>query len=496
MCSLRIRQRLRFVSIKGKTPKKPIKESLRHAVQCVKRINTGTILDTDIQHDITLFTIIATNVVKLIDSWHGHQTAARLSDLVNGIYRLSQIGKLHALLDLIPNRDIEPTAKISLQNVISKVARYRESARLLYRTAKKFVIARRMKSIPIKLPQETFSFPLVSKPASVLRSTVDRIDQKYRKQKEFNEIWKLLNITSEEATRQFSSQVHRTLRDAKIHAEIQLIAHYELERPVFLPRVICSSKDACVLCNIFVRMYGKIHTPRSHGRLYPGWRLPNLPRPNDLQRRFNKILEGYIKQSLSTLMLRRRKILYPCPNESTLLTLVLSETTKESSVQLELNTQSDKNSYTTLPDTRAPHTLVECPSRARPRSLFTAGKDILQSEYPSSAKYHQPQSTGVLGDRRKLPQGLMLSGYVNSSTSSPKYVASSLRLQIECAISSRDIAYGVEWLTCDEAMKVKKEYNSALIIDAEVLAGEVCLHDQSSIYIATKKAMIRLDWHV
>lgn len=189
--------------------------------------------------------------------------------------------------------------------------------------------------------------------------------------------------------------------------------------PRFRPPVICSSKDACFLCSSFVLIYRKIHAPRCYGRLYPGWRLPLLSKPNDLQRRFNEILKGCIKQSLSTLMLRRQKTRYPFPNESTLLTLALSETTKGSSVQLKLNRQSsflkesDKNSRTILSDTGASHTSPECSNYARPYSPtvsdFVEGKDTLKPEYSLSASTHQSTSIDVLSDRRALFQGLVLS---------------------------------------------------------------------------------------
>ncbi|KAK9433830.1 hypothetical protein V1505DRAFT_362265 [Lipomyces doorenjongii] len=94
--------------------------------------------------------------MKLIASWSKHQMPARLGDLVDGVYRLWQVGDLRALLDTIPNRDMDPTLRQSLLNIISKVARYRETARVLYGTAKKFPLARQMKVVLVDLPQEAF----------------------------------------------------------------------------------------------------------------------------------------------------------------------------------------------------------------------------------------------------------------------------------------------------------------------------------------------------
>jgi hypothetical protein len=61
----------------------------------------------------------------------------------------------------------------------------------------------------------------------------------------------------------------------KVHAEIQLLFYYELypDRP--RPRIICSSKSACYLCNLFFRFHGGFHVPRTHGRIYEKWILPD-----------------------------------------------------------------------------------------------------------------------------------------------------------------------------------------------------------------------------
>jgi hypothetical protein len=90
------------------------------------------------------------------------------------------------------------------------------------------------------------------------------------------------------------TQTIKTLREAKIHAEIQIIFHYELN-PSKLPRLVCSGKDACYPCNTFLLMHGKMHTPRYHGRIYPGWKLPALQKSSNLDVHFNSVLEDRIE---------------------------------------------------------------------------------------------------------------------------------------------------------------------------------------------------------
>ncbi|OCL08049.1 hypothetical protein AOQ84DRAFT_377129 [Glonium stellatum] len=63
----------------------------------------------------------------------------------------------------------------------------------------------------------------------------------------------------------------------KIHAEIQLLFHYEEQgNKTLKPRVIVSNKSACFLCDLFLKRHGIFHTPRTHGTLYDMWTLPDL----------------------------------------------------------------------------------------------------------------------------------------------------------------------------------------------------------------------------
>lgn len=335
MCSVRILQRLRLISGKRKLrkPRKPIKVVLQNVMEYVRQIRAEKMPDKKLQSTQSLFKKRAKEVVRLIDLWRGHQTANRSGDLVKGIYHLHQVRKLSTLFDLIPAFDMQRDEKTSLFNIISKIARYREAARILYRIAKKSLLARQMIVVPVKLPEEAFSFASTGTYSPVLLSTVTRIDQQYHQHRLFSRVCHLLNTTGEKAAGQFSEQVYRTLREAKIHAEVQLITHCELQKPKIPPRVFCSSKDACFLCSSLIHLYKKFHTPRCHGRLYPSWRLPALPQMKEIEQRFNNALEDSITKSPSMLSTRQQKTIHPFPNESTLLAIPGSETTKYSSAQ-------------------------------------------------------------------------------------------------------------------------------------------------------------------
>jgi hypothetical protein len=68
---------------------------------------------------------------------------------------------------------------------------------------------------------------------------------------------------------------------SRLHAEIQLVLFYEQHDSLLRPRVICSSKKACYLCNLFIKIHGQYHLPSTHGRLYDTWRWPALPQITD-----------------------------------------------------------------------------------------------------------------------------------------------------------------------------------------------------------------------
>lgn len=82
---------------------------------------------------------------------------------------------------------------------------------------------------------------------------------------------------------------------AKVHAEIQLLFFYELNPGRLRPRVICSSKSACYLCNLFFKLHGQFYIPRTHGRLYYKWTLPDwqLLLPEMRRRDFNVLLKQF-----------------------------------------------------------------------------------------------------------------------------------------------------------------------------------------------------------
>jgi len=110
----------------------------------------------------------------------------------------------------------------------------------------------------------------------------------------------------------------------KVHAEIQLLFFYELHPRYQRPRFICSSKSACYLCNLFFFLHGGFHVPRTHGRLYDKWTLPDwldvpVERHGELSRiatRLKATLDNKVRMASKS-----KKKQYHFPNESVVLPL-------------------------------------------------------------------------------------------------------------------------------------------------------------------------------
>lgn len=297
MCSLRILRRLRFVPKNRGTPKQPLKAVLSETINSLKQVDQHTLNKTTFQ----LFTNRSKEVIRLADLWAKNQKPVELEDLIEGIYQLKQIGDFRVLMDLIPDRAMHPSSRQNFFNIMSKVSRYREAARFLCRTARDVPALRRAKIVLVSLPRKAFERVSGEYVNPQLVSTITRISRNHETP-DIGYLGRLLKTSAQKLNEEFAVQTGKILREAKIHAEVQLIFHYELNTSNLPPRVVCSSKDACFLCNAFIAMHGKMYTPGHHGRLYPGWRLPSMSNLIGLDQRLNMALEDHVRESLKVLL--------------------------------------------------------------------------------------------------------------------------------------------------------------------------------------------------
>jgi OTT_1508-like deaminase len=518
MCSERILCRLRLIAKRWHPPKQTIKKAIKGAVDSLRRLENSGAQDRKLLPIATLFAKKAKEVTKLVDSWINHRTPARLRELVEGIHCLWQVGDLHALFGTIPNHFMSPSSRNSLLNILSKVSRYREAARFLYRTAKKFPIVQQMRVLFVNLPRKAFLRTLPNQYNPTLPSTFLRISAPRGRQGDLGRVCHLLNTNEPEASSRFAEQTWKTLKKAKIHAEIQLLFYCELRDSELPSRVVCSSKDACFLCNAFMLVHGKMHTPRCHGRLYPGWRLPQFPKPHDIEHRFNQVLENHARNSLATLLSRKQKTVYLDPMESTLLMLPMSASTLCNLAPGAAISEGEVTKPTPIDGAAVGTRPLQIPSVSNFEARTDAG--ITVTEYNVSGQtsndsvsqaipriLSSPQglsSQGSISDSCVLRQGQKLLKGVVADNTSPLYIAGPLRVQIEYSTGPGlntpgppwELVYGIERLTVEEAERLQ-EHQAISIVDATSLKGEIphAVDDENCLYIAAQGSILKIVLH-
>lgn len=485
-----------------------------------------------------------------IDAWLDHQESAwLLKDMVEGIYRLSRLGHLRKTVDLITNGDMQPSARESLVNMLRKVARYREASRYLCRTAAKFPIATRMRFVPVCLPYDAFRQSSAHHSGRAMASVLERLSIPHEEVRHMPQVWIILGIDERTASKRFDEQMNRAVSGAKVHAEVQLVRYCEAPALAPRPRVICSSKDACFLCNAFIRLHGQFHTPRSHGRLYPGWRLPPFPQPSDLEQRFSLRLQSCFLDSIRTMLSTQKRILYPCPNESTLMALPSLETSTETIFSSTASrvvaahspggdgsnlAASGVKSLMSIPDiTASPEATPAAPSPCvsneamggaslSNKSTTSAGwathgirgrmssPEITAPPEPPPAgpSRRTTTTTGTCADRPAsqtstpvpLPQGEALEVVVGANETSAQYEAPPIRMQIEYSVAGgpdastgRALLCRLEWLRHEDAQAVRQA-SSAIIVDAERLDGCITVRpcDLGRLYMCARGALLHV----
>ncbi|KAH7108764.1 hypothetical protein B0J11DRAFT_602156 [Dendryphion nanum] len=519
MCSLRILCRLRFVPNKRGKQRQPIKEVLQEAINSLGQLGSGKLGK---HHQVAMiFVERARAVIKLINAWTNYQKIDRLKDLIQGISRLSQLKGVQALFDIIPNREMCPSTRKSLLNIIGKVARYEEAARFLHRRGRRLPLLWQMKIVPINLPEEAFSRSPVEKYTPKLQNTVSRIEE-INSQWDIGHICRLLNATEEQVNDQFAIQTRKTLKEAKIHAEIQLLFFCELNPTLSPPRVICSSKDACFLCNAFIHMHKKIHIPRHHGRLYPGWRLPSIPQLKGIEHDFNVLLESKVTSSLMLLLSRRQKTVYPDPNESTLLTMPISTSTLRSTALLGIREEeSGKRSVEVERTARGSDTLPTSTTQETSR-LENSGPGMeptkvlvkyeIEDDHPgelasrltrqSEDDLNVPLKEGTTHSIEELVQGRLVSSSADVDGASHLYIAGSLEIFMEHEVEKVVIpcegvpkvgGYSIQWLPIEETNELL-EQQPARVIDVETLQDEILweVSDQNCVLITARGVVVKI----
>ncbi|KAG9255637.1 uncharacterized protein F5Z01DRAFT_635263 [Emericellopsis atlantica] len=449
----------------------------------------------------TEFVSRAKRLIAAIDAWERHQVERRLQNVVEHVYALSQLENLAILIRTIPNRDLDPCSKENLINIVRKVARYKDSAGLLHRTASRFPIARKSSVTTVTLPNQAYQRIDASIASPNLASTLTRIRGGNAKVASKNakatvrQMCRLLGTTEEEANAEFTAKRKQILDKAKIHAEVQLVYHLEVANVRPRPRVICSSKDACYLCNLFIAAHGKFHTPKCHGRLYPGWKLPLWPPSLVDTREFITRVESQVQDSIGLMLARQNRTVYQYPNESTVLTILNSISTPSRANSLLSvtpppisGTQNDDTSICASQRTTGVCEKVIPPRRdANLETIDGSGEKAL-----SRQKHMLAQSQSVVG----TIQG----NSIPSVHSSPLFT-----LQVEYSVGPggplgggsgelAGITYNLTWLDRTEAEKIRQT-GMGKIIDCDKIGGEINIDPKAlqGLHLSSGQSIFRFD---
>lgn len=293
-----------------------------------------------------------------------------LANLVRHIGHFNERTPLRALLATLTNVDMQPEARERLLTCLRKIARYYEIAKFLCREARATPMLRNATVQTPKLPAEAFARTPSNPPIGTVASTLDRVCTKKQPTRLHVLPPRLQDILAKNPNAQnFTKQISQTLQQSKIHAEIQIISHCEGAGATvgLRPRVIASSKDACYLCHAFIVLHGQYRVPKTHGKLYKGWRLPATPRTwEPLSQRVSDFLEQQIRATVQQLCDGAALSPVKYANESTLFPLTVSTSLLSGMTNTYMLSNHSRLNLTAITHVPA---VIEGPSQASVRAL-------------------------------------------------------------------------------------------------------------------------------
>lgn len=188
-----------------------------------------------------------------------------------------------------PGTSFSQERKVSLDESFRKLSRYLSIGPYILRLSRHCPSFQSIYVSPVALPSLSIDKGSSAAPDVQQKSLLDQYTQQHRTKKRIKTINRLESHMGQSLSAIQKGVKREARRDKRIHAEIQLVFHYEQRTPTnLLPRVICSTKNACYLCNLFLRLHDQFYTPKTHGKLYPQWTLPN---PNTFILSESKALE-------------------------------------------------------------------------------------------------------------------------------------------------------------------------------------------------------------
>lgn len=189
----------------------------------------------------------------------------KLLAILSRLEDLPETSRLRAILDQIPADKFSHPDSLVL--AIVKLRNYRGSCQLLASAVRSFTF---FQSVSVETVDAKTTVPLKELQGTAsIREVLRRLDIQWD-----NDCTRKLNMNLQKIDAQFRREM--TALRPKVHAEVQLVYHYELHAQLERPRVIGSSKSACYLCDTFVKLHSKFFISKTHGVLYPQWTLPDM----------------------------------------------------------------------------------------------------------------------------------------------------------------------------------------------------------------------------
>ncbi|KAF4990410.1 hypothetical protein FDECE_14402 [Fusarium decemcellulare] len=276
MCRSRILTRARF---KDRGDKPTIQSILDKVVAGMKQLPT----DGSKRDFIDLGSKLASKMNEFQQDRSSSEPGPLSSDdnlgsIVSAFHDISRIPNLESILCEKLGSVIRPPSLLpGLLNTIRKLGKYQSSANTLEELSKRHSIVGNASLRIVTLDSLESSRP---SPGALARGF--DLKQKLKALKrdrgsgwDVDDLIRKLSRTFKNDTEQFEEQFRGMTSHPKVHAEIQLAWYVDEQHFPNPPRVITSTKDACFLCNAFLSFHGEYIIPRTHGRIYPGWRLPS-----------------------------------------------------------------------------------------------------------------------------------------------------------------------------------------------------------------------------
>ncbi|KAJ3519937.1 hypothetical protein NM208_g13927 [Fusarium decemcellulare] len=487
MCRSRIITRARFEDRGGKPT---IQSLLDKAVVGMKQLPT----DGSKRDFIDLGSKLASKMNEFQQDWSSSKPGPSSSDdnlgsIVSAFHDISRIPNLKRILCEELGSDIGPPSLLpGLLNTIRKLGKYQSSANTLEELSKRHPIVGNASIHIVTLDNLTSSRP---SPGALLRDF--DLKQKLKALKkhrgsswDVDDLIRKLSQTFKNDTKRFEKKYKDMTSHPKVHAEIQLAWYVDKQHSLNPPRVIASSKDACFLCNAFLSFHGKYIIPRTHGRMYPGWRLPSTGF-GGLREGFPQELERLAAERIDLLIRDGFKKLQD-PTESTVSSVVAVKAAQQMGVVEEMEQvdellQESDSDATVVPERH--DSKSQSPSTPTQQSQDCAGVvvDYLEEEESSVARGQLPPTC------KQLDEGV--SPVPDSQTSSQHENRENSRLSLKTN-SPSSIGSQPEQVPSLETDQTRPSSTSAGVL-ADVKPAENTECDSSSLWTRVESGKQKLE---